>query len=78
MEEDSSPKTKDFFFLERGVVEQIEKKKVYEFESYLEEGSFDKEEEYHLILEGDKESKELIEAPEREHDYKSPTIPCTS
>ena len=46
--------------------------------SYLDEGSCDEEEEYQLISEGDKESKESTEAPEQEHGYNSPTTPHTS
>ena len=44
----------------------------------MDEGSCDEEEEYHLIFEGDKESEELNEAPDRECGYKSPTTLHTS
>ena len=36
----------------------------YDLASYLDEGSCDKEEEYRLIYEGDRESEESTEAPE--------------
>ena len=47
----------------------------YEFTSYRDKGSCDKEEEYQPISEGDEESKESTEALEQECEHKLPTVP---
>ena len=59
----------------QGCWNKEEEEEGYEFASYLDEGSCDKEEEYQPISEGDKESEESTEAMEQEHVHDSPTVP---
>ena len=69
----SDKKRKTMF--ERGSCSTEQEEEGYEFASYLDEGSYDKEEEYEPISEGDKESEESNEAPKHERVHNSPTVP---
>ena len=59
----------------RGSCITDQEKEGYKIPSYLDEGSCDEEEEYHLISEGYKESEESTESWKQEHAYESPTVP---
>ena len=64
--------------LGRGSCSTTREEEGYELPSHLDEGSYNREEEYQLISEGDEESEELTKAPDPGHGYNSPMTPRTS